>query len=121
MHDYWYVLFRRPLPLERETAAFILVNAFDVFMTYFLLRFIQGDGIRAVESNPIADLFFDGLTMKGMVFFKFTLVAVVTVITQIIARERVEVARKVLNFGTLIVVGVVIYSFLLLLKNSNVL
>ena len=118
----WYLIFRRPLPLERETTWFIFVNALDVFMTYLLFRYCgASETRREVETNPIAALFYDRRNMQGMVYFKFAMVAFVTVIAQIIARQRVEVARKVLNLGTVIVSGVVIYTLILLLRETNVL
>ncbi len=121
-YSLWHLIFRRPLPLEQETTVFILVSALDVFMTYLLFRYCAASETRyEVETNPIAALFYHGRNMRGMVYFKFGLVAFVTVITQIIARERVELARKVLNLGTLIVSGVVIYTLVLLLRNTNIL
>ena len=44
----WAKLMTGHLPLEHETAAFILVNVLDFFMTYLLLS--SG---RFVESNPV--------------------------------------------------------------------
>ena len=96
------------LPLERETCIFILVNALDVFMTYLLL--VTGN---FRESNQLANYFIAGWGIKGMVYFKFTLVAVVTVIAQIVARKKMSTGRNLLNFGSLIVAGVVIYSIAL--------
>ncbi|QDT40395.1 hypothetical protein Pan241w_04520 [Gimesia alba] len=102
------------LPLERETCVFILVNALDVFMTYLLL--VTG-GFR--ESNQLANFFIARWGIKGMVYFKFALVAVVTVIAQIVARKKMTTGRNLLNFGSLIVAGVVIYSFVLFLRSGH--
>lgn len=101
------------LPLERETCIFILVNALDVFMTYLLL--VTGS---FRESNQLANYFIAHWGIRGMVYFKFSLVAVVTVIAQIVARKKMETGRKLLNFGSLIVAGVVIYSFVLLMRSG---
>ncbi len=109
-HSFW----NHQLPLERETCVFILVNALDVFMTYLLLRTNQpGNSTRFFESNQIANYFIAGWGIKGMVYFKFGLVAVVTVIAQIVVRKKPETARYLLNFGSLVVAAVVIYSFML--------
>lgn len=105
---------KHQLPLERETTVFILVNALDVFMTYMLL--VTG-GFR--ESNQLANYFIARWGIKGMVYFKFALVAVVTVIAQIVARKKMSTGRTLLNFGTLIVAGVVIYSFILFLRSGH--
>lgn len=116
-------MFSEWLPLKRETALFIAVSAMDTFMTYRILLYNAAKQTTAVlgESNPFADFFIDHWGVRGMVYFKVTLVAVVAVIAQIIARERIETARKLLNFATLIVAVVVIYSLVLLLRNLTVL
>ena len=116
----WKTLFHISLPLERETSLFIMVSALDVFMTYMLLRYSHDGRTNAVirESNPIAAFFFSRWGMRGMVYFKFGLVAVVAVIAQVVARERIETARWLLNIGTIVVGGVVIYSLILLFKNT---
>ncbi len=101
------------LPLERETCFFILVNALDVFMTYILL--VTGN---FRESNQIANYFLAGWGIKGLVYFKFGLVAVVTLIAQIVARKKFNTGRNLLNFGSLVVAGVVIYSVALFLRSG---
>ncbi len=104
-------IFRRRLPLERETSLFIIVSALDVIMTWILLR---REGF--VESNPIASYFLHGWGIKGMVYFKFALVAFITVLCQIIALKKEDVARRILQFATVLVACVVLYSFSLLLR-----
>jgi len=99
------------LPLERETCVFILLNAMDVFMTYLML--VTGN---YRESNQIANFFLAGWGIKGLVYFKFALVAFVTVIAQIVARKKFSTGRNLLNFGSLIVGGVVIYSLAMFLR-----
>jgi len=119
----WQTVFGKRLPLERETALFIMASAMDTFMTYLILQYSAQKQTTAVlgEGNPFANFFISLWGVRGMVYFKFTLVAVVTVIAQIIARERIETARKLLNFATLIVGAVVIYSLILLLRHLTVL
>ena len=102
------------LPLERKTCVFILVNALDVIMTYLLL--VTGNFI---ESNQIANFFLARWGMKGMVYFKFGLVAVVVVIAQIVARKKFTTGRNLLKFGTFFVAGVVIYSVALFLRSGH--
>lgn len=104
-------LLRDKLPLEHETAWFILVNALDVFMTYLLLR--TGE---FRESNGIANWFLMRYGIRGMVYFKFVLVAFVSVIAQVVARKRLETGKWLLNIGTMLVGAVVIYSFFLLMR-----
>lgn len=101
---------------EREMLLFVLVSALDIFMTWALLR--RGGFI---ESNPIAHYVLVHWGIKGMVLFKFSMVAVVCLVVQLIARRRAVTAQRVLNLATLIVAGVVIYSFTLLAQHAHLL
>ena len=105
----------RQLPLETETCFFILVNALDVFMTYALLS----HGPEFQESNPLANSLLANYGFKGMVYFKFILVAFVTIVAQIIARTHPTTARWLLIIGTAIVSLVVIYSCFLWIQFSG--
>ena len=99
------MFFMRKLPLETETAVFFLANVMDVLVTYILLNFPQFR-----ESNAIANHFFTEYGFRGMVYFKFAIVAIVIVIAQIIAARRLRTARWLLNGGSLLAFAVVIYS-----------
>ncbi len=105
----------KQLPLESETVWFLLVSALDVFMTYLLIR-------RAgfTEGNPVAAYFLHRWDVKGLVFYKFFMVAFVTIITQIIARTREDIAARLLQFATLVVGGVVVYSLILYLRHAGI-
>ncbi len=106
--------FTRQLPLQSETTVFILANALDVFVTYILLNF---EGFR--ESNSVANYFLLKYGFKGMVYFKFALVAFVTVIAQIVALHRPRTARYLLNAGSAVVLLVVFYSLWLFVNHSG--
>lgn len=106
-------LLRGNLPLERETVVFVLTSSLDIFMTYMMLY--SG---RFRESNPLADYFIAGWGIKGMVYFKMGMTAFVCVLAQIIALKKPAYAEFVLRIGTLVIAGVVIYSFVLLLKHG---
>lgn len=111
-------LFFGKLPLETETTRFILVNLLDYFMTYLLLMGAGGAGVRFVESNPVARYFIESWgPVKGMLGFKLGLVTFVCLVAQVIATRRPRAATLVLNFGTLAVSCVVIYSLALLLRH----
>lgn len=106
------------LPLEHETAMFVLVNVLDFLMTYWMLMNAP-DGARFVESNPIAAFFWHHWgPVRGMLFFKLAIVIFVCVISQIIAIRRLETARWLLRVGTLLVAGIVIYSATLYLRHA---
>lgn len=105
-------LFSKQLPLEQETTGFILVSSLDLFMTYFLLRMDRG----FFESNPIANYFIHHWDVVGMVGFKFTVVAFVCILAQVIALKNLGRARQVLQIGIVIVFSVVVYSATLLVR-----
>jgi hypothetical protein len=104
----------RQLPLETETCFFILINALDVVVTFILLNVGNFS-----ESNTLANYFLSRWGVRGMVYYKFVLVGVVVTVTQIIAKNRLAIARSVLNWGTAIVLGVVIYSCYLFVRHSG--
>lgn len=107
------------LPLEFETGLFALASALDVFMTRYMIRNSPpGSHMSFVEGNPIARYFLDSWGPDALSWFKFALVAFVAVICQVIARRKIDVARRLLYFSTAIVMGVVIYSVVLMLQHS---
>jgi hypothetical protein len=93
---------------------FIVSSALDVLMTWIMLSNHEG----FVESNPIAKFFLDHWGPRGLVYFKFAMVAFVAVVCQIIALKREDIARRILYFATALVACVVIYSFMLLIRHS---
>lgn len=109
------MFFTRKLPLETATCVFILVSAFDVFMTYILLNM---DNFR--ESNGIANLILTKFGFRGMVYFKFFVVFVVVIISQIIATRQIRTARRLLYIGSFITLCVVIYSVYLFVRYGGV-
>ena len=108
----WQILFRRKLPLEKETSWFIFVNVLDFFLTYLIIQRKY-----YTEGNPIASFFLDTWGIKGLLYFKCAMVAFVVVLAQIIAAKKIEAARWLLNAGTLIVTCVLFYSLSLLLNS----
>jgi Domain of unknown function (DUF5658) len=115
----WHMIFRLALPLQRESALFLLVSVLDVMMTYLMLSDVPEPDGRAMfyESNPVARWFFEGWGLSGIVIFKFTMVAVVEIIAQVVALRKLQMGRRLLEFGTLIVALVVLYSMYLLLSH----
>lgn len=98
------------LPLQNQTTYFILVNALDIFITYLHLR--SGN----YEANPIAAFFIRNWNILGMVAYKMTIVATVCVIAQIVALNSLQKATWLLNFGTVFIGCVVLYSIWLLTR-----
>lgn len=99
------------LPLQNETTYFILVNCLDIFFTYILLRH------NAMEANPIANFFYHQWGFAGMIAFKLVIVAVVCVIAQVVAFEKIKSARFLLIVGTILVAMVNVYSVSLFVRN----
>ena len=119
-HRGWKELLLGRLPLETETNVFILVNLLDFFMTYWMLMSAQPENGRFYEANPFASYFLYrwGVT-KGLLGYKLTTVLVVCLIAQIAALTRLETARRLLIFGTLVIAGVVVYSGLLYVRHTG--
>jgi hypothetical protein len=113
-----YLALRHRLPLETETVLFIMASTLDALLTRFLLINGGPNGHTFVESNPIPRYFFESWGFDGLIYFKFALVALIALICQIIARRKIEVARRVLNFASFVVMGVVIYSAVLMLRHG---
>lgn len=107
----------KALPLESETSRFILVSVLDIVMTYLVIRYSHEGRteIKIGEGNPIPALFLSRWGIPGMIVFKMIIVAFVTLLAQVIARFSIHKARFMLNFGTVIVSVVVLYSLWLLL------
>lgn len=102
----WNGWFSGRLPLETETAVFILVNVLDVFLTVALVYYLNTHG----EGNPFANYFLNRWGFQGLVYYKMSMVAFVCVIAQMVARRNVKVARRLLYGLIAIVSAVVVYS-----------
>ncbi len=111
-------LFTSRLPLETETTRFILANALDLFMTFLLLYFSNRGWLQknVFESNSVANYFLSRWGTKGLVFFKFGVVAFVVVIAQVVARQKPTTAKWLLNLGAIFVAGVVVYSLFIMVR-----
>ena len=88
-------------------------------MTYVILRYSAEGRTRSVmiEGNPVARWILHQWGIPGMVIFKFLTVGFVAVIAEFVGRRKSSLGRSLLRIGTLVVAGVVIYSFLLLRGN----
>ena len=73
----------------------VILSAADLMMTFFLLR----RSAAFFESNPVAYWFFARWNMEGMVFFKFSLIGGVILLSEIIERHRPGWGRFVLFIG----------------------
>ncbi|MGQ0637113.1 MAG: DUF5658 family protein [Planctomycetaceae bacterium] len=113
------LIVRFSVPLEFETLLFAVVSSLDLLFTWQLLTHeTETSAFAFVESNPLAEYFLCGWGFSGLAFFKFSLVGVVAVVCQVIARRKIDVARRLLRFGTLAVFAVVAYSATLLIQHT---
>src|SRR4051812_43350558 len=97
---FWGAARLHKLPLETETAWFVLASALDFVMTYIMLTHPE---IHFVESNPVALFFINHWGLKGLLGFKLAVVMLIVVICQIIAQHNLKLARRVLYGGTFVV------------------
>ncbi len=110
----WVAVFRGRLPLETETSWYLLLSVLDVLFTYILLTRRGEGGMRFYESNPVARMVLGLYGVKGIIVFKFVLVAVVCFIAQLVATRRPRTAKYLMWFAMAAVGGVVAYSAYLL-------
>ncbi len=104
----------RPFPHRGLALLFVLLNVIDVVITY--LGMASG---HLTEVNPIAGFFIDHWGLKGMLWFKFLVVAFVMTLVKIISRRHPASSRNVLLFGNLAVGIVVVYGILLSMRNGT--
>ncbi|MCA9040317.1 MAG: hypothetical protein KDA65_08230 [Planctomycetaceae bacterium] len=121
--SFWEFWTSIPIKLQRETITFVLINLGDIIMTWRLLtsHAIHPGGGRGnfYESNPVAGYILNHWGLPGMIYFKTAMVGVVVLITQIIAQSKLPLARKILNFGSVVVLCVVFYSIWLLRRHAG--
>lgn len=100
---------------------FVLAGVLDVVLTFLILRYSSEGRTQnlLIEGNPLARSILHSFGIKGMIIFKFVMVAVVCVIAETVGRSRPQTGRNLLRFGTLVVGAVVVYSFFLLRKNVD--
>jgi len=93
----------------------IILSAADLLMTFFLL---QRSPV-FFESNPIAHWFFAKWNMAGMVFFKFSIIGGVILLSEIIERHRPGWGRFVLFIGCVGAAYAVFHGFRLYISHDN--
>lgn len=97
----WRAFFRagaaEPSRVQGLAAGLVALSAADLFMTFTLLRASP----TFIEGNPVARWFFDRWNMVGMVAFKFSVIAGVIVLAELIERRRPGRGKFVLIVGCL--------------------
>jgi hypothetical protein len=101
------------LLLQNEMSYFILVSVLDFFLTYLLLN------LGAIEANPLANFLYQQFDFAGMLAFKLIVVAIVCIVTQVIAHRKPAYGRFVIWTGIIVTGAVVIYSTRLLTGQLN--
>ena len=105
------MIFNRNLPLESETCVFILLSTLDLFLTVVLMEHFS-----VGEANPLAELVLVNWHYRGLVVFKFSAVAGICVMAQIIALRDERIARVVLVGGCLLMAALVGYIVRLMFR-----
>jgi hypothetical protein len=103
-----------PLLLARESGLLVVISALDLFMTYILLR----SGFHFYESNPVAQWWFTRWNIAGMTVFKFLVVSVAIVASEVVERRRPGLGQGILRIGIVAAGAVVIYSLALLVRHQ---
>jgi hypothetical protein len=97
----WSALFRagvlEPSRVQGLAALLVVLSGADLFMTYALLRMSPA----FFEANPVAQWFFARWNMAGMVAFKFSIIAGVIALAELIERRRPGRGKFVLMVGCL--------------------
>ncbi len=110
----WSALFRagvvEPSRVQGLAGLLAILSGADLFMTYTLLR----TSPRFFESNPVAQWFFARWNMAGMVAFKFSIIAGVIALSELIERRRPGRGKFVLLVGCVgaayaVIVGLRLY------------
>jgi hypothetical protein len=114
---FWLSQFNLSRSFDRCCLLFVIVSALDAFMTWTLLTRHAGE---IVESNPLALFFLNQWGFPGMLAFKALLVSVVLFNYAIIVCYKEPVARRVVDFGTVVVNTVVLYSVFLLVSHEEI-
>jgi hypothetical protein len=99
-----------PSRVQGLAACLVALSAADLFMTFTLLRASPA----FFEGNPVARWFFARWNMAGMVAFKFSIIAGVIALAELIERKRPGRGKFVLIVGCLgavyaVVVGLRLY------------
>jgi hypothetical protein len=99
-----------PSRVQGLAGLLVILSGADLFMTYALLR----TSPRFFESNPLAQWFFVRWNMAGMVAFKFSIIAGVIALAEVIERRRPGRGKFVLLVGCLgavyaVIVGLRLY------------
>ena len=87
--------FGAPMRIGAEGMLLIILSAIDLLVTHRLLR----QNSLAYESNPIAQWFFARWNIIGMIAFKFSLIAFVFIVGEVIERHRPGVGRAIVLLG----------------------
>ena len=86
-----------PSRVQGLAACLVALSAADIFMTFTLLRASPA----FFEANPVARWFFARWNMAGMVAFKFSIIAGVIALAELIERKRPGRGKFVLMIGCL--------------------
>ncbi len=86
-----------PSRVQGLAACLVALSAADLFMTFTLLRASP----TFFEANPVARWFFARWNMAGMVAFKFSIIAGVIALAELIERKRPGRGKFVLMVGCL--------------------
>jgi hypothetical protein len=96
--------FKKPLTLQQEYLALLLLNLFDLFLTGWIFR--QGGH----ESNRLANVIMAHFKLAGLAVYKVASVAVIIVLSEIVAQKHKETAVRLVMATCLFYLFLVCYE-----------
>jgi hypothetical protein len=97
-----------------EVWLFAAFNAADIVLTYVLIGHFGHQ-----EGNPIAAYVVYGWGLRGMIWMKLGVVALLCFAVHFVSQKKPLLARRVIRFGAVAVGAVVAYSLLLLSRVAS--
>jgi hypothetical protein len=91
----------------KKQLLFVLLSLADLVLT---CRLLGHSGGQVYEANPVAQWWLARLGAAGLVYFKGADVLLVLILAAFIARTRPRAAGRILTFGCVTLVLVVLYS-----------
>jgi hypothetical protein len=104
---------KRDLVLGNEYLGFVLLSLFDLFLTGYIFKF------GGIEANGLPAWILRNWHLVGFVIFKFSFVAFIIIICEVIAMFNLSKARLVILGGCAVYALVVVYECVLIFQHID--
>lgn len=95
---------------QRSYAWFVLLSSLDIMLTWVVLQ------LSGQELNPVAASVINNFGLQGMVVFKFALVMLVVVMSEVIGRRNDRTGRKLAEWSVAVTAIPVILALIQLFR-----